>query len=61
MAAPIILSVILFNRSSSVIRANLSERREDFPSLTYYLCVLRVQKSLNTEVTEFLRVLCVKS
>ena len=36
-------------------------RREDFSSCRHGLRVLRGQKSLNTEVTEMLRVLCVKA
>jgi hypothetical protein len=40
---------------------NFFSRREDFSSSQQCLRVLRGQKSINTEVTEMLRVLCVKA
>ena len=48
-------------RSPALLRLSFFAAREDFSSCQQHLCVLRDQQSLNTEVAEMLRALCVKA
>ncbi len=54
-------SCVLKSKSSTLLRLSFFAAREDLSPCQEYLCVLREQESLNTEVTEMFRALRVKA